>query len=147
MCYEPLHTFSRNSLKEISTSAPATISLSFRPIGFSRDGAHVPTGPLHFFRNSSDPFLQRYNTPRAYNDLQPNKGEQTMTSLHKLSIEGMHCGACARRVSSALHGLEGVSVDLVEIGSAEITLDPAKTSVEQVAFSLGRIGFHATLAR
>ena len=69
-----------------------------------------------------------------------------MPNHHKLSIEGMHCEACVRRVTTALRGVEGVTVDLVEIGSATITLDPARASAEQALAALTRIGIPTTLA-
>ena len=61
----------------------------------------------------------------------------------RLSIEGMHCGACVRRVTNALTGVEGVRVDSVEVGSARIGFAPETTTVEQVTAALERIGFHA----
>ena len=69
-----------------------------------------------------------------------------MESKYRLSIEGMHCGACIRRVTIALQGVEGVIVDSVEIGSAKVTIDPAKASAEKVTSALDRIGFAVTTA-
>ncbi|HEY4363835.1 MAG TPA: heavy metal-associated domain-containing protein [Bryobacteraceae bacterium] len=43
----------------------------------------------------------------------------------KLAIEGMHCQACVRRVEKALSAVEGAHVEKVEIGSAEVGVDPA----------------------
>jgi len=44
----------------------------------------------------------------------------------ELKIEGMHCGACVRRVTQALEKTPGVTVESVAIGSATIeTADPA----------------------
>jgi len=37
-----------------------------------------------------------------------------MRNKAKLSIEGMHCDACVRRVTNALNGVEGVRVESVE---------------------------------
>jgi copper chaperone len=42
----------------------------------------------------------------------------------KLVIEGMHCQACVQRVRKALEKVAGVRVDHVEIGSAEVSVDP-----------------------
>lgn len=62
--------------------------------------------------------------------------------LH-LSIEGMHCGACVRRVSNALTGLDGVQVNQVEVGSAEVKYDGKRVSREEIVASVDRIGFTA----
>jgi|HubBroStandDraft_2_1064218.scaffolds.fasta_scaffold3553692_1 copper chaperone CopZ len=41
----------------------------------------------------------------------------------KVAIEGMHCGACVRRVEKALAGVEGARVEKVDIGSAVVAVD------------------------
>jgi copper chaperone len=60
-----------------------------------------------------------------------------------LSIEGMHCGACARRVTNALAAVDGVRVDSVEVGSAQVKFDAAKTSPDEITAAVDRIGFTA----
>ena len=44
-----------------------------------------------------------------------------------LRIDGMHCGACVKRVTQALASVEGVVVNEVRVGAARLTanLDPA----------------------
>jgi copper chaperone len=44
----------------------------------------------------------------------------------KLSIEGMHCQACVRRVQKALEKVEGVQVESVDVGSAVVGAQPEK---------------------
>ena len=61
----------------------------------------------------------------------------------RLSIEGMHCGACVRRVTNALSEVEGVRVDSVEVGSAKVEFDPAAVTPEEIAAAVDRIGFKA----
>jgi copper chaperone CopZ len=68
--------------------------------------------------------------------------ENTLT----LSVEGMHCGACVNRVTSALKGLEGVEVGAVEVGSASVRFDPAKISAKAITAAVDRIGFSARIA-
>ena len=46
----------------------------------------------------------------------------------KIAIEGMHCQACVQRVRKALEKLEGVSVESVEVGSADLIADAARES-------------------
>jgi copper chaperone len=58
-----------------------------------------------------------------------------------LSIEGMHCGACVRRVTDALGKIDGVEVDSVEVGSARMTFDSERATVEKIAGAVNKIGF------
>ena len=64
-----------------------------------------------------------------------------MNNTLNLAIEGMHCGACVRRVTSALQGVDGVQVSSVEIGLAKITFDAEKTSAKEISAAVDRIGF------
>ena len=66
-----------------------------------------------------------------------------MPDIVKLSIEGMHCDGCVRRVTNALSAVEGASVESVKVGSAAVAIDPSRTSPEQVANAVNRIGFTA----
>jgi copper chaperone len=66
-----------------------------------------------------------------------------MENTLNLAIEGMHCGACVRRVTSALQSVEGVTINSVEVGSAKIVFDAAETSVQDIAATLDRNGFPA----
>ena len=65
----------------------------------------------------------------------------------KLSIEGMHCGGCVRRVTTALQGVKGVELGSVEVGSAEMTFDPEQASAEEIAAAVNRIGFSARIQK
>jgi copper chaperone len=58
-----------------------------------------------------------------------------------LSIEGMHCGACVRRVTDALGKIDGVEVNSVEVGSAKMTFDSERATVEEIAGAVNKIGF------
>lgn len=66
-----------------------------------------------------------------------------MKNTLSLAIDGMHCEACVRRVTSALQGVEGVTVKSVEIGSAQVIFDAAATSSQEIAAALDRTGFPA----
>jgi copper chaperone len=66
-----------------------------------------------------------------------------MENTLNLAIEGMHCGACVRRVTSALQGVEGVRVNSVEVGSAKVIFDATETSVQDITAALDRNGFPA----
>lgn len=69
-----------------------------------------------------------------------------MKSTLTLSIEGMHCGACIRRVTDALQKVDGVEVGSVEVGSAKLAFNPEETTVDQIAAAVNRIGFQANVA-
>jgi copper chaperone len=60
-----------------------------------------------------------------------------------LSIEGMHCGACVRRATTALQRVAGVELDSVDVGSAKLKFDPEQATREVIAGALDRIGFAA----
>jgi copper chaperone len=64
-----------------------------------------------------------------------------------LSIEGMHCGACVRRVTDALRRVPGVEVDSVEVGSAQMDFSPDKATAEEIAAAVNRIGFQAHIEK
>jgi copper chaperone len=70
-----------------------------------------------------------------------------MENIVKLSIEGMHCDGCVRRVTNALSAVEGARVESVQAGSATVAIDPVHASPEQIAGAVGRIGFTAHLVR
>jgi copper chaperone CopZ len=59
----------------------------------------------------------------------------------ELDIEGMHCGACVKRVQTALSGVTGVAVRAVSIGSAKVAFDDATTSLEALAEVVTRAGY------
>jgi copper chaperone CopZ len=44
----------------------------------------------------------------------------------RIEIAGMHCQACVTRVRRALEKLEGAQVREVEVGSANVDIDPAR---------------------
>jgi copper chaperone len=61
-----------------------------------------------------------------------------------VQVSGMHCGACVRRLTTALTALPGVSVQSVEVGNAQVSYDPALTSVANIAAAVKRTGFSVT---
>jgi copper chaperone CopZ len=65
---------------------------------------------------------------------------ETATPL-RLAISGMTCGHCVARVTKALAGLPGVSVQSVEIGRALVWFDPAQGDAVRIAGAIREIGF------
>jgi copper chaperone len=66
-----------------------------------------------------------------------------MENILNLAIEGMHCGACVRRVTSALQSVEGVTVNSVEVGSAQVAFDATEITGQDITAALDRNGFPA----
>lgn len=50
-----------------------------------------------------------------------------------LNIEGMHCGACVRRVTQALERVPGAEVVEVRVGAARVRTDDAAQAVAALA--------------
>jgi copper chaperone CopZ len=63
-----------------------------------------------------------------------------------MTVSGMHCGACADKVHTALMqvpGVKGARVDLAA-GTVEIAYDAGKTTVEKLKAAVTGVGFSAT---
>jgi len=65
----------------------------------------------------------------------------TSTIAETTSISGMSCGHCVAAVREALQELEGIEVQEVTIGSANIRRDPATVSDQQIAEAIADAGF------
>jgi copper chaperone len=65
-----------------------------------------------------------------------------MERLH-LEIDGMSCEHCVRAVKDALQQLPGVAVEEVEIGSATVAYDPARTTPELLMDAVADEGYAA----
>ena len=63
-----------------------------------------------------------------------------------LTIEGMSCEHCVRAVRGRLERTPGVKVDDVQVGSATIDIDPAKTSVDDIEEAIADEGYTAFVA-
>jgi copper chaperone len=64
--------------------------------------------------------------------------------MHEVNfrIDGMHCGACIRRVTQSLQSVPGVEVEEVRLGAARVKLDPASNTQAMIS-ALGKAGFAA----
>ena len=62
-----------------------------------------------------------------------------------LRIEGMHCGACVRRVSQALAGTGGLEVKEVRVGAARIASGQDPLPVDRAVAALAKAGYPAHL--
>jgi copper chaperone CopZ len=63
----------------------------------------------------------------------------------ELTIDGMHCGGCVRRVTLALQKMEGIETGTVhvEVGSASLNYDAEKASQQEIVDAVNAIGFTA----
>lgn len=66
------------------------------------------------------------------------------TQQRTLSIDGMHCDHCVDAVRDALEALDGVTVQSVDIGTAEVSYDPSLVSDEQLAAAIDDAGYEWT---
>ena len=62
-----------------------------------------------------------------------------------LHIEGMHCGACVRRVSQALASTDGVEVEEVRVGAAKLRASDDPAAVDRAIAAVAKAGFGARL--
>jgi copper chaperone CopZ len=61
----------------------------------------------------------------------------------QLTIEGMHCGGCVSRVTGALKGVPGVTVESVNVGSARVRYDDSSVAPVAIVGALHKLGFDA----
>jgi copper chaperone len=62
-----------------------------------------------------------------------------------LRIDGMHCGACVRRVTQALQRVEGAEVQEVRLGAARVQVEDAATAESALVASIAKAGYSAHL--
>jgi copper chaperone len=63
-----------------------------------------------------------------------------------LTITGMSCGHCVARVTKTLSAVDGLEVDAVRIGAAELRYDPARRSVDDILEAVRDAGYEPTVA-
>ncbi|MEF8795239.1 MAG: heavy-metal-associated domain-containing protein, partial [Salinivenus sp.] len=56
-------------------------------------------------------------------------------------IDGMHCEHCVDMVEDVLADLDGVTVQDVEVGSAQVAYDPAEVTDDVLAAALDDAGY------
>jgi copper chaperone CopZ len=57
----------------------------------------------------------------------------------------MSCGHCVARVTKTLGALEGLEVESVRIGAAELRFDPARRSLDDIIEALRDAGYEASV--
>lgn len=63
----------------------------------------------------------------------------------QLNIGGMSCGHCVARVAKTLGTLDGLEVDNVRIGAAELRFDPARRSIDDILEALRDAGYEPSV--
>lgn len=64
-----------------------------------------------------------------------------------LQIDGMHCGACVRRVTQALASTEGIVVNEVRVGEARFSSTTEPAPIDLAVAAVAKAGFAARLDR
>lgn len=69
-----------------------------------------------------------------------------MTKI-EMSIEGMHCGACATGIQMVTEGMDGVSSTFVDYDSKKGTFefDEGTVSSEDIIAEISKLGYTATV--
>lgn len=62
-----------------------------------------------------------------------------------LLIDGMHCGACIRRVTQALSSVPEVRVEEVRLGAARLDSSGSSMRIDQAIRALSTAGYTARL--
>jgi len=70
-----------------------------------------------------------------------------MMSNVNLEIKGMSCGHCVASVKKALEAVDGATVERVEVGSASVAYDPAKTSAASLENAVRDAGYEVAASR
>ncbi|MBS1049704.1 heavy-metal-associated domain-containing protein [Gluconobacter sp. NFX36] len=68
-----------------------------------------------------------------------------MTQTAHLTVDGMSCEGCAKRLREALESVEGVSAVTVVLDGGQVTIayDPAATTVADLREAVEATGFDA----
>lgn len=64
-----------------------------------------------------------------------------------LRIDGMHCGACVRRVSQALASTPGIAVNEVRVGAARLNTGDEPAAADAAISALAKAGYTAHLEK
>lgn len=60
-----------------------------------------------------------------------------------LRIDGMHCGACVCRVTNALQGVPGSTVEAVRLGAARVQTTNDSVSAQSLIDAVTKAGYPA----
>lgn len=87
--------------------------------------------------------LDAFDRPELLDQISARLGDGGREAL--LRVEGMHCGACVRRIEHALRGItQQVRAD-VPSASCELRWNPQQVSLSQILEQIQALGFSATV--
>ena len=69
-----------------------------------------------------------------------------MKSIH-VAIQGMTCGHCVMSVKKELSKVEGITVNSVAIGSADVEIDESKVTNQTVHHAVEEAGYEVVSIR
>lgn len=78
-------------------------------------------------------------------DIRASGGKEVMTQTAHLTVKGMSCEGCAKRLREALEGVDGVSAVAVVLdgGQVSVAYDPAVITVAGLREAVEETGFDA----
>jgi len=106
--------------------------------GVSAGSAPIPEIAWIFDKRKQQLMLGVGGTP---NRPQTSPHSEMSTRTEHLEIDGMHCQHCVEAVREALESVRGLSVERVEIGTAEVTYESDTVTTEQLATVLDDVGY------
>ena len=62
-----------------------------------------------------------------------------------LKIDGMHCGACIRRVNQALAAVPGIEIKEIRVGAARLSSTQGSAPVDLAIAAVAKAGYSAHL--
>ena len=62
-------------------------------------------------------------------------------SIKTLNIDGMNCGHCVMSVKKELSKIDGLTVNAVSIGSAEVAVDESKVTDQKLHHAVEEAGY------
>lgn len=79
------------------------------------------------------------------NQIPSSVSAQQATTQGELTVEGMTCGGCSRRVESLLTRVAGVKTASASVAArtATVRFDPTQTSLQALASTLSAAGYRA----
>ncbi|MEY8839138.1 cation transporter, partial [Cribrihabitans sp. XS_ASV171] len=91
--------------------------------------------------------IEHEATPTALTEALQAAGYPAATAQTALSIEGLNCASCVRRVETALNGAPGVIAAQVNLAteSAQVTYAPGTTDPARIAAASTSAGYKATV--
>lgn len=96
-------------------------------------------------RNLGGPMHHNEALARIFRCGVSSRNRERELTQFTIRIDGMHCGACVRRVTQALASAPGVTVEEVRIGAARLSTEKIPLPVQPALEALQKVGYTAHL--